>query len=763
MNEGCRIEVRGTVQGVGFRPWVYRLARRAGLAGRVWNHPEGVTIEAFGGSGSLESFVQWLRDDTPASARIRELRLSKIPLEVAEDFVIEPSEGVGARALSIPPDLATCDKCEEEVLDPNDRRYRYPFTNCTECGPRFTITTDVPYDRSATTMHEFILCPSCEREFHDVMDRRFHAQPNACPECGPRLSLCEPDGTQMILDDPLATAVGLLCDGAILAIKGLGGFHLACDASNARAVQELRMRKHRDEKPFAVMVRDLAVAASLASLTTEEKLLLASQERPIVLVERRPDATLATEVAPESPVLGLFLPYTPLHHLLLREVDRPLVMTSANIAGEPICKDNAEAVVRLGGIADALLVHDRNIAMRCDDSVARVIAGKATVLRRSRGFVPRPFQLKEAVDRPVLACGAHLKNTFCIAVEDTAYFGPHIGDLETLASMEFFEEAVDRMQTILSVEPKVVAHDLHPGYMSTRYAKTRWASETIGVQHHHAHVVSAMAEHGLRGPVLGIAYDGTGYGNDGTAWGGEVLLCSTGHFRRLATFRPIKLPGGNRAMREVWRVALSLLHDAFSGDAPVDDLQLFQAIPDESIRVVAQMVGRDLNAPPAHGIGRYFDAVGALVLNRPGATFEGQVAVAWNVIADLTERASYPFEIDRTGLLHVVDLRTMVRAIVEDLTTNVAASTISAKFHNTLIKATATVVRGLGDVIGRPPVVLTGGVFQNPILTEGVLAEFRNEFKCFTHSQVPPGDGGLALGQVLIANAIAAEGSTPCA
>ena len=763
MSEGCRIEVRGTVQGVGFRPWVYRLARRAGLAGRVWNHSEGVTIEAFGGAGSLESFVQWLRDDTPASARIRELRLSKIPPELAEDFVIEPSEGVGARALSIPPDLATCNKCEEEVLDPNDRRYRYPFTNCTECGPRFTITTDIPYDRSATTMHDFALCPSCEREFHDVMDRRFHAQPNACPECGPKLSLCEPDGTETICDDPLATAVGLLRGGAIVAIKGLGGFHLACDASDAPVVRKLRARKHRDEKPFAVMARDLAVARSLANLTTEEELLLSSQERPIVLVERRPDAPLAAEVAPESPVLGLFLPYTPLHHLLLREVDRPLVMTSANIAGEPICKDNAEAIARLGGIADVLLVHDRDIAMRCDDSVARVIAGKATVMRRSRGFVPRPFQLKESVDRPVLACGAHLKNTFCIAVEDTAYFGPHIGDLETLAAMEFFEEAVDRMQTILSVEPEVVTHDLHPGYLSTRYAKARGGAETIGVQHHHAHVVSAMAEHGLRGPVLGIAYDGTGYGNDGTAWGGELLLCFTGHFRRLATFRPIKLPGGDLAMREVWRVTLSLLHDAFSGDAPIDEFPLFQRIPDESIRVVTQMIDRHLNAPQAHGVGRYFDAVGALVLNRPDSTFEGQVAVALNVIADVTERASYPFEIDRTGAVEIIDLRPMVRAVVEDVMRGVAASTISAKFHNTLIGATGAVVRGLAEVIGQPPVVLTGGVFQNPILTQGVLAELQNEFECFTHSRVPPGDGGLALGQVLIANAIVAEGSTPCA
>lgn len=763
MNEGRRIEVRGTVQGVGFRPWVYRLARQSGVVGRVRNGPQGVTIEAFGGEGPLESFIHSLRGDAPSSAEITELRLTKIPAEVERDFVIEASRGAGARALSIPPDLATCAKCEEEVLDPANRRHRYPFTNCTQCGPRFTITTDVPYDRSATTMHDFILCPRCKREFFDIADRRFHAQPNACPECGPKLSLLMPDGSDMASQDPLGATASLLRDGAIVAIKGLGGFHLACDASNAEAVRTLRKRKHRDQKPFAVMVRDLSAARSLSCLGAEEGSLLTSPERPIVLVERRSHAPIAPEVAPESRVLGLFLPYTPLHHLLLQGVDRPLVMTSANVASEPICKDNLEALERLRGIADAFLVHDRDIAMRCDDSVVRVLGGQPTILRRSRGFVPKPFRLRQPVERPVLACGAHLKNTFCIAVEDTAYFGPHIGDLETVAAMEFFEEAVDRMQTILRVEPEVIAHDLHPGYQSTRYALARKASQTIGVQHHHAHVVSAMAEHGLEGPVLGIAYDGTGYGDDGTAWGGEFLMCFAGGFRRLATFRPIQLPGGNLAMREVWRAGLGLLHDAFAGDPPVDEVPLFQAIPEQSIRVVTQMIDRDLNAPKAHGVGRYFDAMGALILGRGISTFEGQVAVAWNVVADAAERASYPFSIDVTEELREVDLRPMVRAAIEDMMNGIAASTISAKFHNTLVEATASVVRGLSSVVGRAPVVLTGGVFQNPILAEAIPKQLRNDFECFAHSRVPPGDGGIALGQALIANAIAAKGANPCA
>lgn len=763
MNQGRRIEVRGTVQGVGFRPWVYRMAQLAGVTGRVRNHPEGVTIEAFGHGRALDSFLESLREETPTPAEIVEFRLSKIPSESSGEFLIEPSDGIGTRALSIPPDLATCAKCEEEVSDPNDRRYRYAFTNCTACGPRFSIATDVPYDRSATTMNEFVMCPSCAREFQDVSNRRFHAQPNACPDCGPRLSLWASDGSEIESEDPLAETVELLRAGAIVAVKGLGGFHLACDASQPKSVQELRARKHRDEKPFAVMVRDLAAARSLSNMSAEEEALLSSRERPIVLVERRDDAPLASEVAPDVPTLGIFLPYTPLHHVLLREVGVPLVMTSANVAGDPICKDNREAAERLGGIADAFLVHDREIAMRCDDSVVRMVAGRATVMRRSRGFVPRPFLLASPVAEPVLACGAHLKNSFCIAVGDTAYFGPHIGDLETLAAMEFFEDAVDRMQDILAIEPRLVAHDLHPGYLSTRYAKTRVPARTVGVQHHHAHVVSAMAEHGLRGPVLGVAYDGTGYGDDGTSWGGEFLLCSEGTFRRLATFRPIKLPGGNLAMREVWRTALSLLHDAFAGDPPLDEFSLFQTLPSESIRVVTQMVDRDLNAPRAHGIGRYFDALGALVLNRGVSTFEGQIAVAWNVAADVGEPSSYPFVVDDTSALRVVDLRPMVRAVVDDVTDGAAPGAISAKFHNTLARATCDVVRDLMNVIGRMPVVLTGGVFQNPLLAERVLSELADDFECFSHSQVPPGDGGLALGQVVIANAIAMEGANSCA
>ena len=750
---GRRIEIRGTVQGVGFRPWVYRVARGAGITGRVRNDPHGVTIEAFAAEAALSRFVEQLQMDAPVSARIVHLRSVPIPPEDLADFVIESSGATGDKALSIPPDLATCTECKAEILDPSNRRYGYAFTNCTTCGPRFTIATGIPYDRAATTMSTFEMCTKCRSEYDDVEDRRFHAQPNACPECGPALSLVGVDGDPIPAADPMSATADLLKRGAVVAIKGLGGFHLACDANDAAAVRLLRERKHRDEKPFAVMVGDLDAARQLAELTPEEEVLLVTPERPVVLVRARPDARLAPEVSPETPLLGVFLPYTPLHHLLLVAVERPLVMTSANVSDEPICRDNDEAKHRLEGIADAILLHDRDIAMRCDDSVVRVIAGAPTIMRRSRGFVPRPFHLARPVSQPVLACGAHLKNTFCIASGDTAYFGPHIGDLETVAALDFFEEAIDRMQTILGVRPQVVAHDLHPGYMSTRYARALEDSVQVGVQHHHAHVASVMAEHGIRGPVLGVAYDGTGFGEDGTSWGGEFLLCFPGRFERLATFRPVRLPGGDRAMREVWRIAYSMLHDAFDGDPPIDSLPLFRHVAPESIRVVSQMIERDLNSPRAHGVGRYFDGFGSLALCRPVSTYEGQVAIAWDHVASDEVSDAYPFALDRGTSPMEIDLRPAVRAAVEDVISGISPARVSGRFHNTVVTVTVDVVEALRAEVGHLPVALTGGVFQNARLVAGIVGNLPNEIRLLRHSQVPPGDGGIALGQALIADA----------
>jgi hydrogenase maturation protein HypF len=750
---GRRIEIRGTVQGVGFRPWVYRLARREGVVGRVRNAPAGVTIEAFAVDAVLDRFVVQLQTDAPSSARIVDVRATPIPKEDLDDFVIESSAAAGDKALSIPPDLATCRECETEILDPSNRRYGYAFTNCTTCGPRFTIATGIPYDRAATTMSAFEMCTACRHEYDDVEDRRFHAQPNACPECGPSLSLVGLGGDSIAATDPLRAAADLLNQGSVVAIKGLGGFHLACDANNRAAVRLLRARKHRDEKPFAVMVGNLDAARGVAELTPEEEALLTAPERPVVLVRARQETGLANEVCPETCLLGLFLPYTPLHHLLLAAVDRPLVMTSANVSDEPICRDNDEAKRRLEGIADAILLHDRDIAMRCDDSVVRVIAGVPTIMRRSRGFVPRPFRLARPVSRPVLACGAHLKNTFCIASGDTAYFGPHIGDLETVAALEFFEEAIDRMQTILAIRPEVVAHDLHPGYLSTQYARARTDALQVGVQHHHAHVASVMAEHGVGGPVLGVAYDGTGFGEDGTSWGGEFLLCFPGGFERLATFRPVRLAGGDLAMREVWRIAYALLHDAFDGKPPIDSLPLFDDVASQSIRIVSQMIEQELNSPQARGVGRYFDGFGALALGRPVSTYEGQIAIAWDHVASDTVRDAYPFALDRSRSPMEVDLRAAVRAAVEDVVSGVAARDVSGRFHNTLVTVTVQVVEALLAEVGSLPVALTGGVFQNARLAAGIVEKLSSEIQVLRHGEVPPGDGGIALGQALIAGA----------
>jgi len=750
---GRRIEIHGTVQGVGFRPWVYRIAHEIGVAGRVRNDPSGVIVEAFGDEDALDALIARLQTAAPPPARVRDLSAIAIPEEPVTGFVIERSDVEGRRALSIPPDLATCPDCEREIRDAADRRFRYPFTNCTRCGPRFTIATGVPYDRPATTMARFRMCPKCQHEYDDPDDRRFHAQPNACPVCGPQLALWSASGEPIPVDDPLVAAAAVLLAGDIVAVKGLGGFHLACDATSDSAIARLRARKRRDEKPFAVMAADLAGAGKLAVIGPADEALLTSPERPIVLVPRRDGCPLSRGVAPDTELLGLLLPYTPLHHLLLRAIGRPLVMTSANVSEEPICADNAEAVTRLGAIADALLVHDRDIATRCDDSVARVIAGAPTVLRRSRGWVPRPIALATPVARPVLACGAHLKNTCCLADDGVAYLGPHVGDLETLAALSFFESAIVRMERILSVKPEVIAHDLHPGYLSTRYALARPEPLKVAVQHHHAHVAAAMAEHGLDGPVLGVAYDGTGRGTDGTSWGGELLLARADGFDRLATFRPIPLAGGDSAIRQVWRIGLALIDDAFDGAPPIDALPLFRGIAERDLRVVRAMVRAGVNVPSARGVGRYFDGVGALVLGRPVARHEGQIAVAWNEVAAPDEDAAYPFDVAGDDL-RVIDLRPLVRAVVADVLAGAPPARISARFHNALVAATTQVVREAVAQVGRLPVVLTGGVFQNPRLAEGVLGELA-DLDVYAHHDVPPGDGGIALGQVVVADAVA--------
>ena len=752
--EGRRIELRGTVQGVGMRPWIYRVAHDHQVTGRVWNQASGVTVDVFGPSDRLDAVVRALESNRPPAAVVQAIEVASIPAEDAHDFVIVHSSGGEDRRVSIPPDLATCPDCAAEITNPSDRRYRYPFTNCTNCGPRFTIATGVPYDRPATTMAPFVMCRECRREYDDPHNRRFHAQPNACPVCGPRVSVLTPDGALVLAADAIRCAADAIAAGQIVAVKGIGGFHLACDATSPPAVALLRTRKRRDEKPFALMVRDVAAARELAVVGREAQALLESVERPIVLLPRRPLARIADGVAPGNPLIGVMLAYTPLHHLLLGDAGVPLVMTSANLSDESIVFRNDEAVARLGGIADLLVVHDRDIMTRCDDSVAAVIAGAPVLLRRSRGFVPRAIALRQPVATPVLACGALLKNTFCIAHKDQAWLGPHIGDLENAGTFDAYEDAIARMERFLGVRGEIVAHDMHPDYLSTRYALGRGAA-TVAVQHHHAHVASAMAEHGLTRPVIGVAFDGTGHGTDGTAWGGEFLAGDARSVVRVGTVRPMALPGGDAAIRQPWRLALSLLIDAFGDGAPVHALPLFERVSAAEIAGVKSMLAARVNSPPARGVGRYFDAIGALALARRDARYEGQVAFELNMAAARGEGGYYAYDIHRAAAVPEIDLRQAVQGIVGDLLDDVPAAVVSARFHNTLVAATAAMVRQAARelALGRPAIVLTGGCFQNARLAEGVRALLAAHGDVFVHHQVPPGDGGIALGQAVVAAA----------
>jgi hydrogenase maturation protein HypF len=756
---GRRIEIRGTVQGVGMRPFVWRTARDCGVGGRVRNDAAGVTVEAFGTAKALDALEARLRAGGPPSARITSIDVEAIPAEEAAGFTIEESEGADDRRVSIPPDLSTCAACLAEVLDPADRRHGYAFTNCTDCGPRFTIVRDVPYDRAATTMAPFRMCPDCAREYRDPSDRRFHAEPVACPACGPRLAVRGADGAPLG-GDPIAVAGAALAGGRIVAVKGIGGYHLACDATSPAAVARLRLRKRREAKPLAVMVRDLDEAGRLARLSDAERELLASPERPVVLVRRLDGSGLAPEIAPDSPTVGLLLPYAPLHHLLLAAAGRPLVMTSGNLSEEPIAYEDGDALRRLGGIADLFLVHDREIEARADDSVARVVAGRPLVMRRARGFVPSPVLVPHPFPRPLLACGAHLKNVFCLAARAEATLGPHVGDLDDLETLRSFEESVARLERFLRIRPELLAHDLHPGYLSTRYARERSLRDgipAVPVQHHHAHAAAAMAEHALEGPVLALTWDGTGLGTDGASWGGELLLARYDGFERLATFRPIPLAGGDRAIREPWRLAQVALDQAFDGGAPADAFPALAGVPASDREVVRRMVAAGVNAPLAHGAGRLFDVVGALALGRGVSRYEGQLAMALEAAADEGADGRYPFSIDDGSSPWQLDWRPLVRAATEDLLRGVPPGTVSMRFHRALATAGGELVRMAAGRHGRLPVVATGGVFQNARLAGLLVEELSGRFEVYLPGRVPPGDGGIALGQAVVASAIAAS------
>jgi hydrogenase maturation protein HypF len=760
-----RLLVRGVVQGVGFRPYVYNLAGRHGLTGFVMNSAEGATIEAEGDEGSLAEFLAALAAEAPPLAQIVSVSQRQIAVRGDSGFRILHSNVSETAFTLVSPDICVCEECLREVRDPANRRFDYPFTNCTNCGPRYSIIFDIPYDRDKTTMAEFAMCAACRAEYEDPVDRRFHAQPNACAVCGPRMRLVGENDDSPADARGILQAVGdVLRGGGVVAWKGLGGYQLACDARQQHAVQELRKRKHRSEKPFAIMVGDLAAAESLCVVSAAEREALLSRERPIVLLQRRPGADLAAAVSPGNPMTGVMLPCTPMHDLLFRILRESwganvaLVMTSGNLSEEPIATDETEAGARLSGIADAFVHHDRPIHTRVDDSIVRVFDEKPMLLRRARGYAPRPMWLGLG-DAEVLATGAQQKSTFCLTKAGFALPSQHLGDLENYETLQFYEQTLERMKRLFHANPKLTVHDLHPGYLSTQLALKLSAERRIGVQHHHAHIASCMAEHQLQGQVLGLAWDGTGFGTDGTIWGGEFLVADLAGFERYAHLRPVLLAGGDAAVREPWRVARSYLHDAFGDtlghrfDSAIQESVSCKPVAEERIRLIDAMLGKRIQTMETSSCGRLFDAVASLVGLRHVVSFEGQAAMVLEAIAaeGADDEKRYDFTI--TGQTPAqVDMRPMVRQIVRDVEQARPAGVIAARFHNTLIAVAAEVCRRMRNDFGLSRVCLSGGCFQNLRLLRGCVETLRaDNFELFFQRQVPANDAGISLGQAAIA------------
>lgn len=747
--ERRRIQLRGLLQGVGFRPFVFRLATDLGLSGAVWNRPEGVTIEIEGARPSLEVFLHRIEQERPVHAVIDQIDSTPLDPIGEARFEIRESDRAGVRETSVPPDLATCADCLRETLDSANRRYRYPFTNCTDCGPRFSMIELLPYDRINTTMRKFPLCGECRNEYENRSDRRFHAEPNACPACGPHLELWEPDGSVRASHDPaLRAAADALRQGKIVAVKGLGGFHLMVDARNEEAVQRLRQRKIREAKPFALMFPTLASVGTVCRLSELEARLLLSPESPIVLLKKSVPSAIAFSVAPDNPYLGVLLPYTPLHHLLMSELGFPVVATSGNRSEEPICTDENDALRRLAGIADLFLVHNRPIVRPLDDSVVRVIAERPLILRRARGYAPLSFQIE--TDRSLLAVGGHLKNTVAISAGGKITLSQHLGDLENAETDQTFRQAIADQKKLYHHSPDAVVCDLHPDYRSTQFARET-GLPLHPVQHHYAHLLSCMAEHRLEGPLLGIAWDGSGLGPDGTLWGGEFLKIDERSFQRAAHFRTFRLPGGERAMREPRRSALGLLYEQLGGRA-FEGRAALSAFNAEERRILKKMLETGLNAPLTSSAGRLFDAVASLLGLRQTSRFEGEAAMALEFACEgIGTEEAYPFRIleCRTPKVPlIIDWAPLIEAILGDLEHSRPIGEIAALFHNTL----SEIILSVAQRIGEEKVVLTGGCFQNKVLTERAIARLTAEgFQPYRHQQIPPNDGGLAVGQILAA------------
>jgi hydrogenase maturation protein HypF len=761
------ISVRGIVQGVGFRPFVYGLAVKHNLKGWVYNTSEDVKIEVEGEAEAIGQFEWELEAKAPPLAHIVNVTIEHHPPRGYKNFEIRHSQAQEGKYQLISPDVATCQACLGELLNPEDRRYRYPFTNCTNCGPRFTIIEDMPYDRPKTTMRSFQMCPQCQAEYDNPLDRRFHAQPNACPKCGPQVELVDNRGNLITESNPIAAASQLLKEGKVVAIKGLGGFLLACDATNDTVIKTLRQRKKRSSKPFAIMVTDIDEAKRHCYVSPEEENLLTSPQSPIVLMRWREDSSVSREVAPNLRFLGIMLPYTPLHHILLKDTGLPLVMTSGNLSEEPIARDNDEALRRLSSIADYFLIHNRDIYSRYDDSVAIVERGTSQLIRRARSYAPYPIRLPFET-KQVLSCGGEEKNTFCLTKDNYAFLSQHIGDMENMETLEHFDNTISLYKRLFHIEPEIIAHDLHPDYLTTKYARELGESgiKLIPVQHHYAHIASCMADNGLEAPVIGVAFDGTGMGVDGNIWGGEFLVADYRNFRRAGHLEYLPLPGGAAAIKRPYRTAIGYILTLLGDNTLSRDLPVMREADDVEIEVIKRQIERKINSPLSSSMGRLFDAISALLGIRSEIDYEGQAAVELEMAAHSFVIArgvgdeaishvqeSYPYHIVEDEGIRIVRLSDLLSAVIEDLHQGISKGMISVKFHNTVARMVNEMCRLIADETRLTQVALSGGVFQNRLLLRRAVSLLESSgFQVFTHRQVPCNDGDVSLGQAVIAN-----------
>jgi hydrogenase maturation protein HypF len=750
-----RISVRGVVQGVGFRPFVYQLAKRHNLRGWVRNTSEDVQIEVEGNVKDIEEFVKELREQAPPMSHIEGIKVVSSTPKNYNRFEIRESIAEAGKYQLVSPDIATCPDCLKEIFDPKDRRYRYPFTNCTNCGPRFTIIRDIPYDRPNTTMQSFKMCPACHQEYDDPLNRRFHAQPNACPVCGPKLELADANGKSIACEDVITKTAALLKEGKIVAVKGLGGFLFACDATSDKAVNRLRQRKNRPAKPLAIMMANIDEIKRHCELNKAEENLLKSPGSPIVLVKWKSESKIAKAVAPGLKYLGVMLPYTPLHHLLLRDVGLPLVMTSGNLSEEPIAKDNDEALCRLGGIADYFLVHDRDIYARYDDSVMIVEQDLPRFARRARGYAPYPIHLPYQ-SRQILGCGAEEKNTFCLTRDNYAFVSQHIGDMENLETLEHYVNTIGLYKKLFRIEPKIIAYDMHPEYLPTKYAEELGGNlglKLFPVQHHHAHIASCLADNGVKGPVIGVALDGTGYGMDGNIWGGEFMVADYKDFRRAAHLEYLPLAGGALAIKKPYRTAIGYLM-ALGLDLD-KKLPFLKQVDANEIAVIRNQVQTKFNAPLTSSMGRLFDAAAALCGVRGVIEYEAQAAIELEMAADEApdEKGVYPFSFEKQGDMSIIRVSELLKAIIKDILNNTPQSIVAVRFHNTVARMILETCKIIAKESGIKRAALSGGVFQNRLLLRKVVPLLESAgFEVYTHRQVPCNDGGISLGQVVIAN-----------